>query len=129
MPQYMVLLYDTPESVEQWRRMSAEQIKQGIAEYARWSESVAGRGHLVAGEKLQDGTGRVLRGGRSGRRVTGGPYMEATEIIGGYFVIRAADYEEAVSVLSDCPHLEHGTIEVRQIEPLVEPAVDAAAAG
>jgi hypothetical protein len=129
MPQYMVLLYDTPESVEQWMRMSAEQIKQGIAEYARWSESVAGRGHLVAGEKLQDGTGRVLRGGRGGRRVTDGPYMEATEIIGGYFVIRAADYEEAVSVLSDCPHLEHGTIEVRQIEPLVEPAVDAAAAG
>jgi hypothetical protein len=25
MPQYMVLLYDTPESVEQWKRMSAEQ--------------------------------------------------------------------------------------------------------
>ena len=48
-----------------------------------------------------------------------GPYSEAKEVMGGFFVIEAADYDEAVKISSDCPHLRAGRrIELRQVDPL-----------
>jgi len=37
-------------------------------------------------------------------------------VVGGFFVIEAANYDEAVEAAKTCPHMEFGTIEVRQIE-------------
>jgi hypothetical protein len=49
--------------------------------------------------------------------VIDGPFTEATEVIGGYFVISAADYAEAIEISRDCPHLRYGgRIELREIE-------------
>ena len=51
--------------------------------------------------------------------VTDGPYSETKEVLGGYYLIEAANYDEAVRRCKDHPHLEHGgTIEVRQIEKM-----------
>ena len=58
--------------------------------------------------RAEDGNGKV--------HITDGPYTESKEIIGGFFVLKAENYEEAVKFASDCPHLEYGTIEVRRIE-------------
>ena len=53
-----------------------------------------------------------------GVTVMNGPYAEAKEVIGGYFMIEAANYDQAVQLARDCPNLElGGTIEVREIEP------------
>ena len=38
------------------------------------------------------------------------------EVIGGYFVIEADHYAEAVELSRDCPHLDYGGIELRQID-------------
>jgi hypothetical protein len=49
-------------------------------------------------------------------RVTDGPYSETKEVLGGYYTIEAANYDEAVQRTLDHPHLEHGgTIEVRHV--------------
>jgi hypothetical protein len=49
-------------------------------------------------------------------RATDGPYSETKEVLGGYYTIEAASYEEAVLRANDHPHLEYGgTIEVRQV--------------
>ena len=49
-------------------------------------------------------------------RATDGPYSETKEVLGGYYTIEAASYEEAVSRALEHPHLEYGgTIEVRQV--------------
>ena len=52
--------------------------------------------------------------------ISDGPFAEAKEIIGGYFVVEAKNYDEALSLAKDCPHLElgFGSIEVREIEPM-----------
>jgi hypothetical protein len=48
-----------------------------------------------------------------------GPFAEAKEVIGGYFVIQAADYAEAVRLSTECPHLRYGgRIELREIHQL-----------
>jgi hypothetical protein len=117
MPQYLLLLYDDPAAAEAWAALTPEEIRAGIAEYAAWADSLAERGHLRGGEKLRDGSGRVLRGERGQPEVTDGPYAEAKEVIGGYFLIEAADYDEAAALCADSPHLGHGTIELREIEP------------
>ena len=54
---------------------------------------------------------------RAGRpSVTDGPFAEAKEVIGGFFVIEARDREEAVEVASRWPSARLGAIEVRPIE-------------
>lgn len=39
------------------------------------------------------------------------------EIVGGYYVIEARSYDEALRLAADSPHLEFGTIELREVEP------------
>ena len=54
----------------------------------------------------------------SGRvSVTDGPYAESKELVGGYFIISAADYDEACRVAESNPHFKYGgNIEVRQVD-------------
>jgi hypothetical protein len=126
MSQFMVLLYDSADAAAQWTRMSPEEMQQCIEQYVAWSRSLEEKGVLIATEKLRDGVGRVLRG-RGGRpAVTDGPFTETNEIIGGYFLVEAADLDEAAALCHDCPHLEFGgTIEIREIEPVGGPIEEA----
>ncbi len=57
-------------------------------------------GVLTRGEKLQDGTGRVLRRTLDHTSITDGPYTESKEVIGGLFEIQADNYEKAVEAAS-----------------------------
>jgi hypothetical protein len=87
-----------------------------IEKYMAWGQRLRASGHLVMGEKLVNGTGRVARG--IAPVVTDGPYAESRELVGGVYVLQAADYAEAVHIMSDSPHLAFGSIEVREIENL-----------
>jgi hypothetical protein len=115
MPQYMLLLRDTgnfPAAI------SPEEIQAIIQRYIDWRKKVATGGRAISGHKLKDGEGRTMRGKVGAPVVTDGPYAEAKEIIGGLYVIEARDYSEAQRLASDCPHLEFGSIEIREIEPV-----------
>lgn len=110
MPQYILLLHEDPAA---FAGVSPSEMQAVIQKYGAWSQKLAQAGQLRGGEKLEDGTGRVIRAGV----VSDGPYTEAKEVIGGYFVIEAASYDEAVEISRSCPHCEYGVVEVRQIEP------------
>jgi hypothetical protein len=114
MPQYMLLLHDKGTFPD----LSPEEIQGVIRRYMDWRARIAANGRSISGHKLRDGEGRLLRGKIGAPVVTDGPYAEATEVIGGLFVIEARDYNEAQRLASDCPHLEFGTIEIREIQPL-----------
>lgn len=116
MPNYMLLLHEQPADYSQF---SPEQIEAVVGEYVAWRHAVAADGKLVGGEKLKDEGGKHLSGANGSLRVTDGPFSEAKEVIGGFFTIIAADYDEAVAVASGCPHIKFGgRIEVREIEPV-----------
>ena len=107
MPQFMLMLRDSgafPEDI------SPEEIQAIIERYRVWSAKVGSKGH-----KLRDAEGRVVRKDGS-LTVTDGPYAEAKEVLGGYFILDADDYDAALRLVEDCPHLDFGSIEVRQIE-------------
>jgi hypothetical protein len=50
--------------------------------------------------------------------VVDGPYSEAKEVVGGYGIIQAANYEEALELTRDCPHLAFGRLELRETDPM-----------
>jgi hypothetical protein len=111
----MLLLHEQPSDFSQY---SPEEIEAVIAEYIAWRHKIEADGHYVGGEKLSDEGGKRLSMTDGALRVTDGPYTEAKEVIGGYFTISAADYDEAAQIAGDCPHLKYGgTIELRRVEP------------
>ena len=114
MREYVLLLHDAGSFPE---NMSAEEMQAVIRRYVDWRRRVEAGGRKVQGHKLRDGEGRVMRGAGSAGKITDGPYAEAREVIGGLFILEAADYEEAVALSRDCPHLDFGSIEIREIEP------------
>ncbi len=114
MPQYMLLLHDSGALPPD---LAPEDIQAIIQRYIDWRAKVAAGGRRITGHKLKDGEGRTLRGTVGAPVVTDGPYAEANEVIGGLFVFEARDYAEAQTLASDCPHLDFGTIEIREIEP------------
>lgn len=108
MPQFVLMLRDSgtfPEDI------SAEEIQSIIGRYSAWKDKVRG-----TGQKLFDGEGRVIVRKEGGVAVTDGPYVESREVIGGYFIIEADDYDAVAKLVEDCPHLDFGSIEVRRIE-------------
>jgi hypothetical protein len=116
MNQYLLILRDDPAVFHQ---MSPQQIQQVFAKYVAWRTRMQEAGRLVGGNKLEDSTGRVLTASpSSGMRITDGPFAESKEVIGGYFMISADTYEDAVELCRDCPHLEYGAVEVRRVEKM-----------
>lgn len=116
MPSYMLLLYEDPARYDDLSPADAQVV---IEKYKEWGDGLREAGLLVDSHKLRDGEGRVLtrKGGET--RVLDGPFSETKEVLGGYFSVRADDYDEAQRLAEGCPHLEYGgRIEVRQIEEL-----------
>ena len=114
MPNYMLLLHDHGSVLPD---MSPDEIQKVIQRYIAWRQRIQQSGRQISGHKLADRQGRVLRGRVGAPRVTDGPYAEAREVVGGLFIVEAQNYDEVVALSQDCPHLEFGTIEIRQIEP------------
>ena len=113
MPQFTLLLRD---SGDMFGKLSPAEIQAVIARYSGWVDGLKKAGKLSASHKLRDGEGRVVQ--RTGTKVmvSDGPFTEGKEVIGGLFVIEAPGYDEALSVVNDCPHLDFGSIEVREIQ-------------
>jgi hypothetical protein len=111
-----MLLRDTQASSESFTPDSAQAI---IEDYKAWSRKMGAAGKLVGGDKLTDDPGRIARPSDSGVVVTDGPFSEAKEVIGGYWIMEASDYAEAETLIADCPHLKYGgLIELRQIDEI-----------
>ena len=111
MPQYMLLLRDDPAV---FAHLSPEETQKVLQRYGDWRRSLPGR--IVGGHKLKDGEGRVMRSENNKPIVTDGPFTETKEVMGGAFILEAADYDQAVEVAKTCPHMDFGSIEVRLIE-------------
>ena len=113
MPNYLLFLYEEPHAFDE---TSPDEMQAIIQKYIDWRVRLQQTGVIVGGEKLQDGTGRVMRRTGGETSVVDGPYTESKEIIAGFFEIKAENYDRAVEVARDCPHLDNGTIEIREVE-------------
>jgi hypothetical protein len=104
---YMLLLH---ESTARPADFTDAQMDSIVAEYTAWAGRLHEENRLVGAEKLADDSGRWLS--------PAGPVLvDRSEHVSGFFMVRAANYEEAVTIANASPHLKYGgTIEVREIE-------------
>jgi hypothetical protein len=99
--------------------LSPQEVQKVVQKYMSWSEELRKAGRVGHAEKLRFGEGRVLRGNGGQMAVTDGPYAETKEIVGGFWLIEAASYDEMLKLLADHPHLDSpGSLEVREIEDM-----------
>ena len=98
--------------------LSPEEMQQSFQKWMAWIARLRAKGQYLAGDPLEDAPGRVLRGPR-GAQVSDGPYAEAKEVVGGYMLIKARSFANAVKISRDCPGLlRGGCVEVRQLMPM-----------
>jgi hypothetical protein len=112
MQTYYLILRDDPSAFE---GVSPSDMQAVVQRFVKWRHDNSK--HVTGGEKLADGQGLVLRRKGSALSVSDGPFMEAKEVLGGFFVVNAESYEAAKDIASTCPQLEFGSIEIRQMEP------------
>jgi len=109
----VLLAEDDPDA---WERATEDERTAVFAAHDRFSAAVAARGAILGGEALAGAAeARTLRTVGSERVVTDGPYAEAAEQLGGYYLLEVDDVAVALEL---CHLLPAGyTIEVR---PVVE---------
>src|ERR1700679_3833518 len=94
---------------------------KAIAAMMKYNESLQKAGVLLALDGLHPhsaGARVSFAGGKP--KVTDGPFVEAKEVIGGYWMIQVKSREEAIEWASRCPASDNEVIEVRQVQEMSE---------
>jgi hypothetical protein len=111
---YLCLAY---ENEALFHDMSAGDWDDLRKETLAYVDQLRSSGHLVLTNALKSATQAATVRVRSGRlSVTDGPFAETKEQIGGFFLIEARDFNEAIQLASRWPSARLGTIEVRPVE-------------
>lgn len=111
---FMVLVYGQEEveakmSQDEWQALLAEHNAFGT----KYGEKV------LAGDALEPThTAKTIRQASGTVTVMDGPFAETKEQLGGFYIIEAADINEAVAMARDLPMSEHSSVEVRPVMPL-----------
>jgi len=116
MPAYMLLIHEDPAQRATRTEAEGRAVFGQMLDYA---EQLKKRGVLKAVESLSSpdaNAARVqVRGGQA--RLVDGPFAEAKEMVGGFFLVDVAGRDEAIAIARDCPAAAWATVEVRAVGP------------
>jgi hypothetical protein len=91
-----------------------ERIQKAIDDFYAWLGRLVDEGRMKPGQRLATGGKTVAR-----NSVTDGPYGEAKEVIGGFWLIIARNLDEAAQIAAENPCLKCGLFyEIRPIDPV-----------
>jgi hypothetical protein len=111
--QYLLLIYDD-EKV--WEALPKGESDKLLGEYFAFTESIKKSGHFRGGEALQPvATATTVRVREGKTMVTDGPFAETREQFGGYYLIEAANLDDATAIAARIPSARLGSIEIRPI--------------
>ncbi len=115
MPQYAALIYGSESDIEP----PPEEMAAVMDEYNAFGAAAGAAGVLTGGEALQ-GTATATTvhcpNGKDGDVVhTDGPFAETKEVLGGFYLLKCADLDEALTWAAQIPGAWHGRVEVRPI--------------
>lgn len=110
MKEFMFLFRNTESAVAS---LSPEEMQANMQEWGKWMSDLGTTGNFVAGQPLQK-EGKVVKD--AGSLVTDGPFTEASEVVGGYLIVKANDLDHATELSKGCPiYKSGGNTEVREI--------------
>jgi hypothetical protein len=116
---YMILIQGDERKIE---TIHQEEGRQIVAAYQKYTEDLKKAGVLLAGDPLHQsdrGARITVSGGK--RKVVDGPFAEAKEVLGGYYVIQVKSKEEAIEWASRCPgahYPDRAFVELREVMEL-----------
>lgn len=106
MPEYLVLIYDDEKALANLDQATFESLLKAHGDFqAKHGDAIRGSNALWGTD-----TATSIRQGT----VTDGPFAETKEVLGGYYLVEAADLDQAISIAKDVP-APHGGVEVRPI--------------
>jgi len=115
---YMLLIVEPVDQRDERGEVAGRAV---FDEMVRYRDSLNERGVLISGESLstaKKGQRLQVRDGKA--RVVDGPFAEAKEMIGGFFLVDCETQDEAVALAAECPAAQWCTIEVRKLGPCYE---------
>lgn len=116
---YLCLIY---EDEKLWEHASQADMEKTMADYTAFTEGIKKNGNYIGGEALQPTNTATSVRVRNGKlSTTDGPFVETKEQLGGYYLIKAKDLNEAVQVAARIPGAKNGAIEVRPIMEFDQP--------
>lgn len=116
MPKFLLILR-SDASLHQRRDAAARQA--ALVAFEAWAGRLLAERRFVDGKRLDDdqGAGRVLHGGGVRPQVEDGPFGHGADVVRGFSVIEADDYEHAVTLCESHPDLAGGgTLELRRLD-------------
>lgn len=112
---YMLLI------VEPLGQREARGVEEGQVAYGQmldFTEALRGAGVLMASSALASAATRLQQPeGSAAPRVIDGPFAEAREMVGGFFLLNCATREAALAWAARCPAAAWATVEVRETGP------------
>jgi hypothetical protein len=94
------------------KNISPKDMQEIAKKWDHWHEELAGQGKMGASVRLA-AEGKVLKGGGL---ITDGPFVELREILGGIYIVKAENLEEATTLAHGCPILGlGGSVEIRPL--------------
>ncbi|MEO8229988.1 MAG: YciI family protein [Chloroflexota bacterium] len=122
---YLLLIY-TPEPTGD---LAEDAGSDDIEAYNAFSDWTREKGMFEAGEALHPTSAATTVRVRDGKTLTtDGPYAETKEALGGFYLIQAANLDEALDAAARIPGARSGAIEVRPIfEFAMDPSAEAVA--
>ncbi len=104
---------------KKWDSMSKSDCEAVMKETMAYCEALKKSGQLLAVEQFEPIKTAMSVKVRNGKvSVTDGPFAEAKEQLGGFFLISARDLNEALQVASKFPLVRFGTMEVRPVRDI-----------
>jgi hypothetical protein len=114
---YLCLIY---LDEEQLNAMPAKELSDLNAAHLDFNDGLRESGHFITAEALEPARASKcvrLRGGKVS--ITDGPFTESKELVAGFYLLEAADMQEALEIASRIPSAPLATIEVRPARQLV----------
>jgi hypothetical protein len=122
---YALLIIDAESANPSPEGPRPEVQAQVMKDYNEYTEMLRDRGIYLGGEALQPNPTATTVRVQDGRTITtDGPFVEAKEALGGFYLVEARDLDEAIELAAACPGAKIGAIEIR---PIWEIPTDAAA--
>ena len=114
--QYAVLIYDEGTADPTTVNNDPAEWERTMGEYNAYTAMLRDKGAYKGGEALEPVTTATTIRVRDGETVmTDGPFAETKEALGGFYLIEAADLDEAIKLAAACPGVRYGSIEVRPV--------------
>ena len=116
---YLCLAYEEESKLAAMSESEWEILRNETLAYV---DELRQNGHLLITEPLQSvRTAATVRVRNHNVSITDGPFAETKEQLGGFFLIRAKDLNEAIQVASRWPSARFGSIEVRPLQEELKP--------